>query len=234
MLVATGIRVCGTPGGDVHLPWERYGPSAGDWWYLDDWFFGRGGPVGVAIRAGGRDARALTRLREQRRTVWNLIDRRGDRATLTPLYAARTINLRVDADRVALVVLCQALARRSEWRPQLADPARVAQLLRDLASTDHAEVAQKAGVRRRGVETLLAMKQLKLEHPLSGRPLPDEPRPDSEQVVQAVLEKVRANPYALAADEPYVRKFVHRYYLDIAAWPFAALEPPLDERSLSD
>ena len=208
---------------ETHLPWETYAASGDDAWLLTQWTWGHSGPIGVAVEGAGAYATPTRQLRKRRRTLASLIDRIGDRSNVAPLYAAHTINTRVDADRDALAVLCQTLARRPAWRPQLGDSANVTQLLRDLAARDHGAVQPRTGIRRQAMESFIVMQQVGYQHPLAGRPLPDEPRPDDEEVVQAVLHHLVANRHALPADEYYVRAFVHRHYLDIGPWPFESL-----------
>lgn len=47
----------------------------------------------------------------------------------------------------------------------------------------------------------------------------------ADAVVDAVLAKVRSNPYAagLSFDEPLVRRVVERHYSAVDAWPVHAL-----------
>ncbi len=71
----------------------------------------------------------------------------------------------------------------------------------------------------------MTMQILGFQHRLWGRPLPDEPRPDLDVVVGAVVKALTANRSALPPDEPWIRKMVHKHYLDITPWPFVALMP---------
>lgn len=223
-----------TPGGvdiladdlRVHLPFEHCGALEGDRWILTPWAFSRGGEdIGVAVLGGGCHAAGIAQLRRRRRTLANWINQFGSGRKDAPLYAASTINTRVEADLAALGTLCQTLAAKPEWRPQLGDPGCVEEFLNDMATTDHQRLALKTGATRRSMETLLAMHLLDYEHHPDGRPLPDAARPDGEAVIGAVLRRLEANPYALPADEPHVRALVHRRYLDIEPWPFNAFMP---------
>jgi hypothetical protein len=209
----------------VHLPYEAYAAADGDSWWLDRWTWGRSGSIGVGVEGAGSYAAPVAALRRRHRTYPNLVDRLADRANVAPLYAARTINGRVDADRDALQMLCRRLAGTPAWRPQLGDPARVGRLLHDLASHDHASIEPSTGLRRRAMETLMVMQQQGFRHAARGRPMPDDPRPDGDEVVDVVLRRLAANPLALAVDEEYTRALVHRHYLDVTPWPFAALVP---------
>jgi hypothetical protein len=83
------------------------------------------------------------------------------------------------------------------------------------------------GARRRTIEIRLAMRSLGLEHKLDGRPLPGIKYPPEDQLVSEVMQRVASNRYALPTDQQTVRAVLHRYYLDIPAWPFDALHPPL-------
>jgi hypothetical protein len=211
---------------DVHLPYEAYAAPGGDSWTVGSWSSTRGGNgIGVGVHGAGRFAAPIADLRRRRRTLANLVDRLADRTNVAPLYAARTINTRADADRDALEVLLSTLAREPEWRRQLGDPTCVTRLLHDLATQDHASIAHQTGFRRRDMETSIVMGRLGLEHPLRGRPLPGDARPDVDDVVNAVLGGLAANKYAAPVDEASVRAFVHRHYLDVTSWPFAALLP---------
>ena len=78
---------------------------------------------------------------------------------------------------------------------------------------------------RRRMETLIALQLSGYEHRLAGRPLPDDPPLKDEVVVAAVLQRLRANHYALPPDEAQVSALVHQQYLDVEPWPFAALMP---------
>lgn len=225
LLEPTGARV-GADDLAVDLPYESYGARGDDAWTLSQWTTTRGGgSIGVAVQGTGRWAAALGPLRGRRRSLGGWLDRVQSSPGSVPLYLPRTVSLSVDADRSVLDVLLQTLARRPAWRPQLASPERVAQLLRDLDTHDHREVFPITGARRRTFETVLVLQRLGYVHPLRGRPLPGDPRPDGEQVVAAVLEALAANRYALPADEAQVRALVHRRYLDVAPWPLAAMLP---------
>lgn len=208
----------------VDLPFEAFAGDHG--WSLGPWTSTRGGSgIGVGVYGAGRFAAPVAALRRRRRTVATLVDRLADRSQVAPLHAAHVISPRVDADRAALEVLCGVLARRPRWRPQLADPARVTQLLRDLAGQDHGPRQTPTGFRRRDVETFTVMHRLRYEHPRQGRPLPDDVLPGPDEAVGAVLRELAANRYALPADEDHVRRVVHRHYLDVSPWPFTALVP---------
>ncbi|KGM03156.1 hypothetical protein [Cellulomonas cellasea] len=224
----------------MHLPFEAYAasgedmwayepwaaPDGGDAWMLGEWTHTRGGgPIGIGVRATGRFAVPVADLRTRRRTFTNLVDRLVDRSDVAPLYAARTIRTPADADRDALHVLCLTLARKPRWRPQLGDPGRVTQLLHDLADQDHASVTPSTGLRRRAMETFLVMQRLGYQHRVHGRTLPDESRPDAGEVLNAVLRGLAGNRYALPPREDDVHALVHRHYLDVTPWPFAALLP---------
>lgn len=223
----------------VYLPYEAYAAvgddpwmyqpwvdSGGDAWILGGWAHTRGGgPIGVGVRAAGRFAAPIAELRKRRRTLANLVDRLADGSDVAPLYAARTINTWVDADRVALHVLCTTLARRPAWRRHLGNPTRTTQLLHDLADQDHAAIEPTTGLRRRTMETFLVMQRLGYQHRLHGRPLPDESRPDPDEVKNAVLRALTGNRYALPPDEADVHSLVHSHYLDVTPWPFTALLP---------
>lgn len=211
---------------DVVLRYDDCGGAEGDHWFLTSWSATRGGdPIGAAARGIGCYAEEITQVRRRRRPFSTWIHRFGRGARKTPLYAARTINYRVDADLSALAMLCATLAHKPDWRPQLADPDCTRQLLQDMAATDHRMLIPKTGATRRSMETLIALQLLGFEHRLGGRPLPDDPPLKDEAVVDAVLQRLRANHYALPPDEAQVSALVHRQYLDVEPWPFAALMP---------
>lgn len=225
LLHPDGVRVSS---GDlaVELPYTAPDVADDDSWSIGAWTYTRGGGgIGVGVVGAGRFAAPVAGLRRRHRTVAHLVDRIADRSDVAPLCTARTVDTRVDADRDALTALCRGLTDRPEWRPQLRDPARVTQLLRDLANQDHASVPPWDGFRRRAMETSVAMRLLGFEHPTGGRPMPDSARADAEDVVGAVVRRLAANRYALAVDETYTRAMVHRHYLDISPWPFAAMLP---------
>ncbi|WP_263731907.1 hypothetical protein [Cellulomonas sp. SG140] len=214
---------------EVVLPYEDCGATTGDSWILTSWSATRGGDsIGAAVRGGGSHAAGIEQLRRRRRSFASWVNRIGRGRNEAPLDAAGTINARVEADLRALAVLCVTLARKSDWRAQLGDRARVVQLLRDMDAADHGLVLEKTGARRRTMETLIALRMAGYEHPVGGRPLPDDPPLDDEAVVAAVLHRLQANRYALPPDEAQVSAVVHREYLDVEPWPFAALMPTGD------
>jgi hypothetical protein len=234
LLIADGVRVSL---GEIHvdLAYEGCGRSGGDAWGLTGWTATRGGSeIGVALSGTGSVAADVVALRDARpRLVRGLgaLSTTGGRA---PLLAASFVNAWVDADRMALDTLCRTLATRPTWRRQLADPQRVARLLRDLATREHGARATRTGVMRRAVETSVAMLSLGLVHPLNGRPLPDEVLQTEDDAVRSVMRKLADNPYALPADEAKVRATVKRRYLDVPPWPFDALLPvPTDRDAAS-
>jgi hypothetical protein len=210
----------------VDLPYEHYAAPGTDHWGITAWAATRGGgPIGIAVLGAGRYAAPIAQLYTSRRTWMSIVSRLGNSPKDAPLDAASVISGRTDADRSALDVLCRVLARRPDWRPQLANLTRTTQFLHDMAVQDHGPIAQTFGVRRRTLETLTVMRRLGFVHPLQGRPLPDESRPQADGVVQAVVDGLSANRYALPPDEAHTRKLVHRQYLDITPWPFTALLP---------
>ncbi|MGY4645302.1 hypothetical protein [Cellulomonas sp. URHB0016] len=224
LLAPAGARVTM---GDVRieLPYEEYGdPDHG--WLITRWSSTRGGDqIGAAIGGTGThlgDIAALRAGRSTAVTAFNAVSTTRDRA---PLFASSFVRPGVEADTDAMGVLCRTLALRPTWRPQLADPHRVAAFLHDLATREHEALDSRTGVRRRTVETCVAMVQLGLAHPLQGRPLPDQALPPEDEVVDRVTRKVANNRYALRADEATIRAIVKRNYLDIEPWPFWALMP---------
>ena len=225
MLTPAGMRISADEV-VVDLPYEHYAAPDLDQWAITGWVATRGGaPIGIAVLGAGRYAAPIAQLYTSRRTWTSIVSRLGNSPKDAPLDAAGVVSGRTDADRSALDVLCRVLARRPDWRPQLANPTRTTQFLHDMALQDHRPITQAHGVRRRTLETLTVMRRLGFVHPLQGRPLPDESRPAASGVVQAVVDGLSANRYALPPDEAHARALVHRHYLDVVPWPFAALLP---------
>ncbi|MFI9488064.1 hypothetical protein ACIG47_16880 [Promicromonospora sp. NPDC052451] len=214
----------------VDLPYDHYAvPETGatrnaDQWKITAWVAtGAGAPIGIAVLGTGRYAAPIAQLHRRGRAWMSIADHLG-RPKAAPLDAASIISFPTDADRSALDALCRVLASKPDWRPQLADPTRTAQFLHDLARQDHRPIEEASGLRRRTLETLIVMRRLGYMHRLQGRPLPDESLPEADRVVRAVVDQLSSNSYALPPDER-TRALVHRYYLDVTPWPFAALLP---------
>ena len=241
--VAGGLLVPGTPTGRscdllltpagaqvsmgdvrVDLPYGKFG--VGDGWWLTGWTFTRGGDqIGVALGGTGLFVADIAALRDARSTVVQALSSMSSTRGVAPLDAASLVSPGTAADTTAMGVLCQTLAARPAWRPQLSDPKRVTGLLHDLATREHKALATRTGVRRRTVETCIAMLQLGLTHQVQGRPLPDQVLPSEDEVVHWVTRKIANNPYALRGDEAKIRAIVKRNYLAIQPWPFWALMP---------
>lgn len=207
----------------VDLPYEDNADGRADSWSIGRWDYGNGGDIGTGVQGTGSYGESLGGLRARRGPVAALADHVDSRTRIAPLYWARTINPRVDADRAAVQALCRALAIRPDWRRQLLAPARVTRLLGDLAGQPHRAISPKAGVRTATMETLQVMTSLGLVHRFHGRPLPDEPRPDPDEVIGKVMAALAANPYGSHPDEATVSRLVHKHYLDVTPWPFHAL-----------
>lgn len=58
-----------------------------------------------------------------------------------------------------------------------------------------------------------------------GRPIPGDPMPAADEVLDAVLAALAANPYRRGRQTPRadVDAAVRAYYLDVEPWPFSAL-----------
>jgi hypothetical protein len=225
LLTPEGVRVSANEI-VTDLPYEHWAAGDPDMWVIVPWAYTRGGgDIGVALHGTGRYAAPIAALRKRRRSWIGALTRQGVRRDVAPLVAAHVVNFRTDADSDALSVLCWVLAHRPDWRPQLADPQRVTEFLHDLSTQGHGRLVEKTGLRRRSMETFIVMKKLGYEHLIGGRPLPDESRPDGDVVVQAVLEGLSDNRYALPPVRETVSELVHRHYLDVTPWPFAALLP---------
>lgn len=210
----------------IWLSYEDYHPSGAEGWEIKNWTATRGGdPIGVAVHGTGRYAEPFTQLRRQHGVLRRIGDRLNDRPDTLPLWAAFGQARGMRADLFAMEALCRALSSHPQWRAQLGVPSRVAQLLWDFAAQVHSPVPERTGGRRKSTEFFMTMQILGFQHRLWGRPLPDEPRPDLDVVVGAVVKALTANRSALPPDEPWIRKMVHKHYLDITPWPFVALMP---------
>ncbi len=171
------------------------------------------------------DAIAATAdIRSATRTLRNRFGRFLADGTVVPLKADFLYSSG-SAEHDTLRALCTVLATSERKRRQLADAARVNQLIRDLADGALPVLPETTGGRRSTVEILSAMTVLGLRHPLGGRPLPDEPTSDVEELVDRLVAHIAANPYAQGVNVPrdLAEGTVRRYYADVTPWPFGAL-----------
>jgi hypothetical protein len=147
------------------------------------------------------------------------------RGALVPLRPTGRVSWSVDTDRTALEVVAGLVARRASLRERLSDHARVRRLIDDMCMKRWRVVPFRIGGRRRVVEVLTAMRLLGYEHRFGGRPVPGEVQPAADEVVAAVLARVRANPHAqgISFDEELVRGVVERHYIAVEPWPVHAL-----------
>lgn len=209
----------------IDLPYEDNADGRADSWRIGRWDYGRGGDIGTGVEGTGSYAESLGGLRVRRGPVAAVTDLFDSRTHIAPLYWARTLNTRANADRAAVQALCRALSMHPDWRRQLLAPARVSRLLEDLACQPHGAIEPAAGVRTATMEVLQVMTSFGLVHRFHGRPLPDEPRPDPDEVVAKVVAALGSNPYGSHPDAATVSALVHKHYLDVAPWPFTALLP---------
>jgi hypothetical protein len=192
------------------MPYENYAP-AGDGWWLTGWTYTQGGEqIGVAIGGSGTHVTDVAALRGKRPAVMKTLDGLSATRVVAPLFVASVVTPGVTADTAAMGVLCQTFAQRPAWRTQLGDPQRVTAFLSDLATREHKPLVTRTGVRRRTVETCIAMLQLGPTQPIQGRPLPGQVFPPEDEVVHWVTRKVVDNPYALRGDEAKIRAIVKR------------------------
>jgi len=212
----------------AELSWDDAVPAAGprsDSWVIDSWSSGRSGPIGVALLVTGRYGLSTDPVRRAASTPANRLSRLLQTGTAIPLCAVGHISCDVDADRDAIVALIGVLAQRPAARDRLGDERVVARLARDMASHPHDAVPFKTGGKRKTFEILNAMRLLGYEHRLGGRPLPDEDIGSVETIASQVLDRLRTNPYARAADvtKDEVHAAVTKYYTSVPPWPFWAL-----------
>jgi hypothetical protein len=202
---------------------DRLRTQETDRWRVTSWVAGGNGGIGVAVTGGGRYAPELHALGQRRRTARNRFNKWGDAWPYAPLAPRNSVAPATDTDRALLDVLCRALAMRPSWRTQLADQGRISQLLDDLATHDRKVRHTNMGARRQTTEVRLAMRALHYEHELDGRPLPGLVYAPETEMIDAVLARVHASPYALPTSETMVRAVLLEHYLDIPPWPFQAL-----------
>jgi hypothetical protein len=197
----------------------------GDLWCFGPWSLDhRGHEFGAAVLVSGSCAEAADGL-VARVNGWRDRFSRGF-ADGTALPLSRS-SLRgwAYAPRGLVVVLCALLRERPEWRSCLADRERVERLAADITARRYPPKQVSRGLRQRTWEMAQAMQTLGYQHEWYGRPLPGDRIADPDEIVPAVLEKIRASPYAqgLDVDSDDVRAFANKYYLNVDPWPFAAL-----------
>lgn len=237
LLTAENVRLVAPDGLGATLSWSTllYVPrprevttgttkSSGDVWYFGPWMVDdEGQESGAAVLVSGSCADATDELRQSLTTLWTRFSRILSSGTAVPLY---TPNFeRAWNDHVSmLAVLCGVLRGREEWRARLGDPQRVQRLASDMSARRYKPKRTSHGLRQRTWEMAQAMQTLGYTHEWDGRPLPTEQLADLEEIVPAVLEKIRASPYARGLDvnEDDVRAFANKYYF-VDPWPFAAL-----------
>jgi hypothetical protein len=224
VLAARGATAC--------LAWEdhddgqwRPGRSRPNGWWVTWYTSGRGGVIGVAIGVKGEAAAATAAVRAATNTWLSRFHRLVEDGTAVALRLDWRISRSVDAERDTLSALCRLLAERPPVRSRLADRHRVGMLIEAMATGAVRGRPDALGVRRSTMEVLAAMRSLGHRHRVGGRPLPGDPLPSVEMVVDQVLDHVARNPYAqgVSLERAAVAKLVNRHYLGIEPWPFAAL-----------
>lgn len=203
----------------------RSNERTADWWSIGPWTYGRGGPIGVGMQVAGRCAASTEPVRRARKSWRNRLNRFLQDGTVVPLCGAGHISWAVEADCAVVAVLCTVLADEPELRSRLHEPARIARLAGDLADQPHAPVPFRMGARRVTTEVLTALHLLGFEHRYGGRPLPGTMLPPADELVDRVLDRVAANPYAkdVKLDAAQARQVIEHFYLDVDPWPIGAL-----------
>jgi hypothetical protein len=216
----------------VALPWVAYhdtgwmrdGPPV-DAWGVSQQLSGRTFGIGVVVTGQlDADARAIygaTTTRSQRLSGFVP---GGARQHVVPIVVARFVY--TEFEYPVLRTLCQVLADRPELRSALADPSRVGRLAADLSSTnlkfapDHAG----SGVRPSSVDLGVAMARCGYHHKYN-RPLPGDPLPTVDEIVDRVQQRLHQNPPGPGHDveREDIERLARRAYLDVEPWPFQAL-----------
>lgn len=196
-----------------------------DGWWISPWTAGELGPSGVAVGLGAGYVARATRVRKAARGWRVHLDTSSSRRRLIPLWPIDVVSLGAENDRRAVEVVASLAASRPSVRERLSDEDRVRRLIDDMRDMRWAIEPFRMGGRRRVVEVLTTMRLLGYEHRFGGRPLPGEPLPTADEVVETVLAKVHDSPYTsgLSFDERFVRDVVERHYLSVEPWPVAAL-----------
>ena len=192
---------------------------------MGEYASGRSGPLGVGIWVQGEAVAATAEVRAAIRTLRNRVSLLLTDGTVVPLKADMSVSRLGDAERDTLRALCTVLVASKSKRRHLTDATRVSQLVRDLANGALPVLPETTRTRRSTVEIMSAMTAFGLRHPLGGRPLPDEPAPDVESIVDRVMAHISANPYAqgVMIGPELVEATVRRFHAEVASWPFAAL-----------
>jgi hypothetical protein len=190
-------------------------------WYAS----AQGGAIGVAVGVKGEAAAATAAVRAATNTWQSRFHRLFEDGTAVPLRADWRISRSVDAERDTLFALCRLLAEQPPVRSRLTDRHRVGMLVEAMAAGAVRARPDPLGVRRSTMEVLAAMRSLGHRHRIGGRPVPGEPLPSAELVVDQILDHVARSPYAqgVSLERAAVAKLVNRHYLGIGPWPFAAL-----------
>lgn len=201
--------------------WEVASPSR----ISDGWGIGcartfRGYPIGIGIWLS-EDMRqvAIEAVRRSKRW-WRLLGRRYGPIDVTLDYGDAVR----DRERATLVALTEVLHHQPTLRDRLDNPERMRSLAADYEVGRVGPVEIAAGGLRDSVDIHTALRQTGCAFPY-GRPLGNEVLAPVAEIVDAVEERLRINPYRHGRqnDRAEIEKIVRKRYLDVKPWPFRAL-----------
>lgn len=186
---------------------------------------GRSGEIGVAVEVEGSAIAATLEVRRATTTWWNRVDLWLRDGVVVPLLPRRRISLLADAERATLDALCTFLGERPLVRPRLSDHGRVGRLVLAMSTRLQRPMPERTGAGRASFEVHGAMHRLGYRHPRAGRPYPGDTLPDEATVVDRIVRRVAANPFAAGVDvsPELVTEIVRKDYLGVRPWPFEAL-----------
>jgi hypothetical protein len=210
---------------DVVLAWEPKQWSFG-WWVVD-----RAGGHGLAVDVSGAAAEVTVDLRERCTNLWRSLHRLTSDAerpiSSIPIDASATAWTR--ASELALLnALGRLLAERPGTRDRMREPGCLDRLLADMrddARHRHRSGGVDGGIRPKTVDIETELRAIDLRHPLDGRPVPGDPVPDRDDVIEQVVARVARHPFAaqMKVTRHDVARIVDHDYFDVDPWPFGAL-----------
>jgi hypothetical protein len=218
-LVAGSIR-CTLAWGALRAKPEGFSPEVPSW-DIVPWSSSRSGPVGVAVQV----SRALQPVLDP--VVDATPDHLGvfrDRSRVPLVRGWGMTDQSSWLDIQQLGGVLAVMGARPDLRPRLAEPRRVRRLVADLEAWPVGAGPDPGGIRRSTTEVIAALRMAGYRHPY-GRPLPCEPLPPLDEVVDAVESRLAANPFMEGRhiERHRVEDVVRHAYLDVAPWPLGAL-----------